>query len=260
MPKKNFRVFLSLVAVSVLLMTYQSQMGTLRPFRFLSTPLNYANQSITSVLATARVTLRVISSDKEELKRLREEVRLLKLEKQGLEEMRSENRRLADMLELKKRKPEYLTAARVIGRGLDRWANSFVIDKGTEDLVEKDMAVATDEGLLGKIQDAQGGFSTVLLIDDRGFSAAVRLQKSRTEAVLAGAGGGKCVLRYLPTDHDVEEGEAVVTSGLGALFPPGIRAGHVSSVYTDPEEIFHEIEVIPFVDTKKVEEVIILNR
>jgi rod shape-determining protein MreC len=260
MPRKHIRVFLSLVAISVLLMTYQSQVGALKPFRIFSTPLNYINQSITFVNETIGEAVRVISLNEEELKGLREEVRLLRLQKQRLEETELENRRLLGLLDLKEREDRYLTDARVIGKGHDRWSSTFVIDKGTSDLVVKDMAVVTSDGLLGKILDAQRSFSTVLLVGDRRFSAGVRLLESRTEGVLSGAGRKKCVLKYIPTDQEVQEGEVLVTSGLDGLFPRGIRVGYVSSVLTDPERLFHQIEATPFVDTKKVEEVVILRQ
>jgi rod shape-determining protein MreC len=260
MSEKHFRLFLFMVAASVLLMTYQSKLGVIRPFGFLSVTLNYLNQSITSVKTSVKDIVRIVTLNEDELHRLRKEVRLLKLKEQRFDELHLENRRLLKALGLKEREPRYLGTAKVVGRGMERWAGNIVIDKGTEDSVLKGMAVMTTEGLLGKIQEAQGAFSTVLLMEDKRFSAAVRLQGKRTGAVLSGAGNGRCTLKYLSIEEAVAEGAEVVTSGLDGLFPSGIRAGYISKVSTDPDELFHRIEVIPFVDLKEVEEVIILKR
>jgi rod shape-determining protein MreC len=144
--------------------------------------------------------------------------------------------------------------------GTGRWSNTYVIDKGTDDLVEKDMAVVTQEGLLGKVQEAYGTYSVVLLIDDARFSAAVKLQSMRTEAVLSGTGLNQCEVKYVAADTDVRAGEALVTSGLDGLFPPGIPAAFITEVETTEGALFHRIKAVPLIDTRKVEEVLIIKR
>ena len=125
------------------------------------------------------------------------------------------------------------------------------------------MAVITTEGLLGKISESDQRFSTVLLIDDRRFAAAVRIRGRKNRAVLAGAGGsgsGGAVLKYLASDLEVRPGDVIVTSGLDALFPRGIKVGYVNRVLTQPEELFHTVEVSLYVDPRRTDEVIILRR
>lgn len=260
MPKKQYLFFLSFVITSVLLMTYQSHKGALRPFGFLTHYLNSVNRVILSVDSSIKGTIRKITLREEEFKELREEIRTLRLKEQGFQEVLIENQRLRTSLSLKERLSGYVAASKVISRGSGRWSNTFVIDKGMTDGIEKGMAVITPEGLLGKIHGVQDSTSSVLLIDDMRFSAAVRLQTSRSEAVLSGAGPGQCVLKYVQSDTEVKEGETVVTSGLDTLFPAGISAGYVSKVSTNKEKLFHDIKVTPFVDTRKVEEVIIVKR
>jgi rod shape-determining protein MreC len=171
-----------------------------------------------------------------------------------------ENERLEGILNLKEQHSEFIAAARVVSRGSDRWSSVFVIDKGSDQMVEKDMVVITPHGLLGKVMETAPEYSKVLLIDDAHFSVAVRLQKQRTEAVLSGNGRGRCLLKYVVKDISPEVNETVVTSGLDDLFPPGIVVGYIADIATREESLFHEIEVVPFVDTSKVEEVIIIKR
>jgi rod shape-determining protein MreC len=196
----------------------------------------------------------------EELKRLENELRSERLKRYTYEELLLENQRLKEALGLKKTLSGYVAAAKVVSRGSDRWSNVYVIDKGTEDLVEKDMAVVTSKGLLGKVQEAHGTYSVVLLIDNSRFSAAVRLEGSRAEAVLSGAGLNRCTIKYVETSIGVKEGESLVTSGLDGIFPPGIPAATVTKVDTTEGALFHRIEAMPLVDTRKVEEVIIVRR
>jgi rod shape-determining protein MreC len=259
-PKKHFYFFLFVFAAAVLLMTYQSRMGPIKPFGVLSYPLNVMGRFIVDVRNTTNVALRMAIGQEKELRRLKREIRELKTRELIFSEMMIENERLAGLLEIKERQSEFVAAARVVSRGSDRWSSVFVIDKGSDHLVEKDMVVVTPHGLLGKVMETTPGYSRVLLIDDNHFSAAVRLQKQRTEAVLSGNGRGRCLLKYVVKDISPEVNETVVTSGLDDLFPPGIAAGYITGISTREEDLFHEIKVVPFVDTSRVEEVIIIKR
>lgn len=260
MPKKRYRLLISLFAVSIMLMTYQNRSGALRPFGFLEEPLYAVNIAVSAFKDALTDPFEKFTLRQEETERLRRQLRSLRMREQRMTEVELENRRLTALLDLSERREGFVAAARVVSRGSDRWANTFVIDKGRRDSVEKDMAVITVDGLLGKVMEAGETHSTVLLIDDLRFSAAVRLQAGRTEAVLSGAGPGRCVLKYVPADEQVKEGDTVVTSGLDGLFPPGMAAGFVSSVATEKDALFHEIEVVPYVDTAEVEEVAVVRR
>lgn len=260
MLSRHFRLFLSLVAASMLLMTYQSRTGPLGLFRFLSYSLNNVNAFIESLGDGAGETLRKVALDDAELKRLRKEVRGLRLDALMHRKVLIENARFREALALKESEPRHVATARVVSRGGGRWSNTFVIDKGGDDLVEKDMAAITPEGLLGKVIETQASFSKILLIDDSLFSVAVRLEDERAEGVLSGEGRELCRLKYIGVDAEVARGDVLVTSGLDGLFPPDIPVGYVSKVSTREKDLFHDIEAVPFVDSGRVEEVAIISR
>jgi cell shape-determining protein MreC len=58
----------------------------------------------------------------------------------------------------------------------------------------------------------------------------------------------------------VKKGDIVITSGLDSFFPAGIPIGYVSKVSKKDVGIFQGIEVIPFVDNKKIEIITIVKR
>jgi rod shape-determining protein MreC len=259
MVKKHFRLFLIFIFSSIILMTYQSRTEPFMPFQFLRTFLNTANSYIESVETTVEDASLLVTTREEDIKELKEEIRMLRLEKMMSRETEEENRRLREVLALKEREPRFVATARVISRGSDRWSNTFVVDKGSAHHVNKDMAVVTPEGLLGKVFAVEEEFSKVLLIDDARFSVAVRLENTRSEAVLSGAGPGKCELKHLETHYEVRKHDMLITSGLDSLFPPRIPVGKVSTVITSEQELFHHVEVVPHVDSRTVEEVIIIE-
>lgn len=260
MPKKRLLLFFSLIIVSFILMTYQSKRGILNPLRLISYPVNVANNAIHSISSSIKESVKKIRLRDEENRRLRQEIDKLLMEQQAYKDAVVENARLRELLSLKEKEKRYVTAARVIARGNDRWANTLVIDKGRHDGIEKDMAVITVRGLVGKILSSSDSYSSILLINDINFSAAIRLHESRTEGIISGTGSKTCILKYIPHEYEVKENEMVLTSGLDSLFPADIPIGSVTRVMKKGAGLFQNIEVIPFQDTAKLEEVVIVRR
>ena len=103
-------------------------------------------------------------------------------------------------------------------------------------------------------------YAYLLLLNDINFSASVRLQGSRAEGVLSGTGSRKCTLKYVPFEDEIKAGDIVITSGLDMLFPPGIPVGYVTKVDNKTGEgYFQYIEVQPFQESTKIEEVVIVK-
>jgi hypothetical protein len=64
-------------------------------------------------------------------------------------------------------------------------------------------------------------------------------------------------LHYVSSQEDVKVGDRVVTSGLGGIFPVGIRIGTVARVALDPNGLMKEILVDPAVNFRSVEEILV---
>jgi rod shape-determining protein MreC len=62
------------------------------------------------------------------------------------------------------------------------------------------------------------------------------------------------ILRYAQAE------EVVVSSGLGGIFPKGLRVGTVAKVIKQDYGLFQDIEITPSVDFSKLEEVLIIPR
>jgi len=259
MFRKKAILFLIIVIALFSFMTYQSRKGYSlmdNPASFL---LNGASSAITSVLDTLKRPFQMIAVRDEDNRSLQKKVDELMLERMRYQEALLENKRLKDLLKLTESHKDTIASAKIIGRGTSHWTHTFILDKGLQNGITKDSTAITPKGLAGKIFNASDSFSSVLLLTDINFAAAVRLQESRKEGILSGTGTGKTVLKYMPPEHEVKEGDIVVTSGLDQLFPPGIPAGYVSKVNRQGTGQFQYIEVIPFVDNASIEEVLIIK-
>ena len=61
------------------------------------------------------------------------------------------------------------------------------------------------------------------------------------------------VLSNIPIDSEIKEGDVILTSGLGGMYPKEIRIGEVVSVEIDTVGIMKKAVVKPYVDFNKLE-------
>ena len=67
-----------------------------------------------------------------------------------------------------------------------------------------------------------------------------------------------CKLNYVVKSSEVAEGDRVVTSGLGGIFPKGLPVGEIMNVQDISGKLFKEIAMRPAVDFSKLEEVLVI--
>jgi rod shape-determining protein MreC len=191
--------------------------------------------------------------------RLRQRLTQLQIETDALHAERLENVRLRRLLDLEERKPYELVASSVVARSLDRLGGSLTIDKGTADGIEPGRAVLTPDGLVGRAERATPHQARILTLLHRDCAVAARVERTRVDGVLQWEFGNQPTLdlRYISSQEDVKVGDMVVTSGLGGIFPPGIRIGTVAHVGIEPNGLMKEIRVRPAVDFRSVEEILV---
>ncbi|MCP3030455.1 rod shape-determining protein MreC [Halobacillus sp. A1] len=155
----------------------------------------------------------------------------------------------------------------VIARSSDRWFEQMTINKGEEHGVEKDMAVITSEGMVGKIISAGSFHSTVQLLS--GFdesnkisSWVVREDEENTFGLIEGydSESGRLLLEGISLDEELEEGDTVISSGLGGVFPSDLRIGTVDEVENDQSGLTKTAYVEPFADLFDISHVIVVDR
>lgn len=258
MPQKRFVLYFFILII-IAILTYQSNKRLSFKFIFISNFFSALHDIKTSVIDNLYAPVKNFTIMKNENERLKAEVsRLLQIEQKYLEAIH-ENKKLKELLSIKESDRKYVTSAHVIGRNLGQWDNTLILDKGLLDGINKDMIAITERGLAGKITNVRNSYSDLLLLTDINFSVSVRLQESRTEGILTGTGFRKCKLKYVPSEIEVRKGENVVTSGLDRLFPPGIPVGYVSKI-NKYIGLFQDIEVIPFIDDRRLEFVAVVRR
>lgn len=259
MSKKGLIIFFILFFVSFFLVAYQYKNTPINGRSFISDILSSPFDLLSFLSNSIKTNVKNLLNTYAENKILKEQLNKTLMERQMYSEIIQENKRLKAILSLKEQEPKYLTAAKVIAKGYDRFLQTITIDKGKSNGIKKDMAVITTKGLIGKIYSVRENFSDVLLLKDPNFSVAVRLQNSRVEGIVSGTGGKYCILKYISPEEDIKPDETVITSGLDGIFPQGIPVGTIKSIKKEGIEFFLNIQIKPFQENEKIEEVIILG-
>jgi len=178
---------------------------------------------------------------------------------QQLVEAQAENDRLRKMIGFAETAPTPVMTAPIIGEAPVMNLLTFKIGKGTADGVSKGMAVASAEGIVGRVLSAGSHSADVLLLADTNFAVPVRVQRSRARAKVMGQGARSRpgLMQALRTD-DIEDGDLLVTAGTDDVFPKGLAVGRVVNVVRAAHGMFLSAEVAPAADVSKVEEVFVL--
>lgn len=194
----------------------------------------------------------------EENKNLNKKINELKAELVLYQEGYLEAQRLSKLLALKNDYNYRFVSARVIGREQAALSKTILINKGTAHGLKIGMPVIATPGLIGRLIDVSWHVSKVLLLIDENNNIGAILQRTRTQGIVSGAGARGCILKYIYKNQDVKEGDSVISSGLGGIFPKGLLIGKVSHVQKQDAALFLKINVAPFVDFAKLEEVLVL--
>lgn len=188
---------------------------------------------------------------------LKQELTAIGAEVNRLREMTAENERLKKLLDMETITGKDSIAAAVIGRGPSNWYNTLLINRGLDDGVTRDMAVLSDGGLVGRVAMTFPGQSMVLLITDPSSAVGVTIQRTRENCILKGKAGGGCEIRYLQQDSEIQQGDTLVTSGLGGIYPKGIELARVTRVDRSSGGMFISAQAMPTADLRHLEEVML---
>jgi rod shape-determining protein MreC len=176
-------------------------------------------------------------------------------------ELEVENRDLRNLLSMKARTgPGELIPVSVIARDDTPYVQGITIDRGANDGIQQDAVVVAHKGVVGRVERVNPTTSKVRLINDLSSSVAVRLQTdARTTGVLRGQSRGDLlVIAYIRQDEAVRQGDVVLTSGQGGVFPEGLVVGKVARVERKDADPFQAAVVEPAVEMDKLERLYVL--
>jgi rod shape-determining protein MreC len=115
------------------------------------------------------------------------------------------------------------------------------------------------DGVVGQVIEAGLLSSHGVLISDPDHALPVEVNRSGLRTIAVGTGEfDRLDLPFLPNNADIEDGDLLVTSGLGGAFPPGYPVAIVDTVTRIPQGPFAEVTARPAARLNQVREIMLI--
>ena len=201
-------------------------------------------------------------AENEELKFQNEQ---LKAKISSMENNLSELDSLRELLEMKEIYPDYnMVGARIISKDAGNWYHNFIIDKGSNDGIKKDMNVIYDNGLVGIVSEVSANNATVRAIIDDTSSVSGMLSKSTELCIVNGDltlyQQGLLDVEMISKDAVISDGDEVVTSYISDKYLPGLVIGYISDVTMDSNNLSQSAHITPKVSFDNITNVMVITQ
>jgi rod shape-determining protein MreC len=235
---------LELLRSGILLFTYPVQRLALAPATFYESASVYFS------------SLSRIQADNARLKRtqLENAARLL-----HVQQLEVENERLRKLLDMKTLKGANARVAQILYSARDPFSRKLIVNKGEADGISRGQVVADDNGVVGQVTRVFPHLSEVTLITDKSHAIPVQILRNGLRSILFGIGNGQLELRFMQVNADIQNGDRLVTSGLGGAFPPGLPVARVVRIEHDASDAFARVYCFPLAGIENFTELLILD-
>lgn len=199
-----------------------------------------------------------LKSENEELKKQNEELSK-SLSEIGI--IKAENKTLREYANLSDQYTKYVTVpAYIIDRDLSNLSSTMVINVGSREGVGANMPVVSAEGVVGHVISVTETTAKVQPITDSSSSISAIMSISRDNLIVKGELGNNNRLKatYMSADADLVLNDDVETSGLGGIYPKGLKIGKLTEI-VEAQNITEKYAIIePAVDFSKLETVLVI--
>ena len=228
--------------------------------RLVSYPANSINDFIDSVSD--------LSNTYQENQSLKQKIDTIHELEVQLSELKRDNQKMKETLKLQDTLNDYtLVNATVIARNPDTWRDVITINKGSNDGIQPQMSVMSDNGLVGKVMDVNPTSARVALLSNADntlvrVAAMIQNEKETIYGTITGYDDktNMLVMSQIQATQDIKVGDKVVTSGLGGISPNSLYIGTVEEVAMDRFGLYKEVKIRPAADTNDVRYVTVVIR
>lgn len=172
---------------------------------------------------------------------------------------------LRELLALDQKYSDYeKTGANVIGKDPGNWFSVFIIDKGTEDGIEKDMNVIAGSGLVGIVIDAGPHYAKVRSIIDDSAKVSGMVLTTSDNCIVKGSLVSMTENQEITfndlndRDGKVQVGDQIVTSNVSDKYLPGILIGYIGSISESSNHLTKSGTITPAADFEHLQQVLVI--
>ena len=180
-------------------------------------------------------------------------------------DLKEENDRLREVLNFAEERNNYnYISCDIIGYSGGNFLDGYIVNKGKNENVQKGMIVIASQGLVGQVTSVGNNWSIIQSLVNENIAVSVMVERTRdVTGYLKGykdsQNANLAKVYDLPMDSEVKEGDVIMTSGVGMLYPKEIRIGEVTRVEEDKVKVMKSAVVKPYVDFNKLEELFIVS-
>ena len=210
-------------------------------------------------------SVRELGGLEEENRRLYKTVVELQAESRVRGTLEEENIRLRKLLEFSHRQTTQLIAAEVASRSISSWWQIIYLAKGSTSGIFKNRAVISPDGLVGRTSTITKGTTEVRLVSDPACKISARISRTGAFGLVQGHGVNVkgypvAQMKFIHKNTPIKVGDAVVTSGLGGVFPMDILIGYIETIRTEDSDLYQVAEILPQAVMNLTDVVFITNR
>lgn len=227
---------------------------------YFSYPVLYLQKSIVSKWHARVTEKKTIESLEEKLGAARQQQHQLLAENVSLRAAQKYQNDIFELIDFKQRyNPMYGTIAQILVKHLAHDGHYFLVAAGSNKGVKPDMVATYKSFLIGKVTDVYPWYSKVSLITDEGCKIAAYCDKTNACGIHEGCNEmGRMALKFVSHLDEIQEGDLVVSSGKGLIFPRGFALGRIAAAKR--EELFHLVEVEPLITMADLEYIMLIDK
>lgn len=261
-PSLNIRLAMALV-LSVSLIVADHKFDAFQSSRVymnsLVSPLQYLANLPSVLLSVSAQRLTSHEDLVEENQRLTNQVLMMSERLQQFDVLMAENDKLRKLLDTPVKTPMHKMVAELMAVDNSPFSQQIVINKGALDDVYMSQSVLDDRGIVGQVMEVGTTNSRVVLITDVTHAIPVRSARNDIRFIASGTGSlDELILEHVPHSVDVKEGDMLVTSGLGDIFPEGYPVARVSRVVRDESRPFASVSATPLARLDRLKYLLLL--
>lgn len=202
----------------------------------------------------------------EENEQLRQRVAELEALNRDSQDAVEENEVLREILGLDQKREDFVwELASITARGSSNWTSTLTLNRGEQDGVVPGNCVVDPYGyLVGVVDEVALNWCTVITVLDPELEMGALIARTNSTAILEGdftlMKQGKLKLSYLPEATLLLSGDEVMTSGMGGVYPSGLKVGTIDEILTEASGMGRYAVLSPATDLNELGQVFIITQ
>lgn len=262
-PSLNNRLALA-VALSVVLIFVDHKLDGFQSTRMfmnsLMSPLQYIANLPSAMLNMSADRLTSQQQLLSENERLKNNIVVMSERLQRFDVLQNENNQLRRLLDAPVKDEMRKTVAELMAVDNNPYSQQVMINKGAIDGVFLSQPILDDRGIVGQVMEVGTTNSRVLLVTDITHAVPVRALRNNIRFIASGSGViDELLLEHVPHSVDIKEGDLLVSSGLGQVFPEGYPVARVTKVIRDEGRPFAHVSAQPLARLDRLKYLLLLT-